>query len=205
MKDRLAAAQELKKEFPNEFAASKALAIANGDLKKSYEDLTVSILDQAKAASVVSKIQEIESKRADIAFQIAKNNSAKAAQLSRVKGVINPDATNNQNFGGFATIAGGISEEEQRKDIQHVIDLANLKATQDDKILAQKEKYLIAYAGGDAKLAKTIEGGGKIIQDVLKKYDGVDPAIAILASQKKLQSDILALKNELFIKRKNKG
>lgn len=189
--DRIKAAKELKKEFPDEFANSSALAIINGKLKSSYDDLTKTIIEQARAQSVLSKIQEIEAKRADIAFQRDKNNSAKFSEISKVKGIISGGS------GGTGGAGGIITEDQQRNNIKARTDIANKTLEENDKILKGQEDFLIKYAGGDKKLADIIEGGNDLIKDPLKRFNDIIKNASSSDDLKNLQKSLQAKLNSL--------
>lgn len=210
MQDRILAAQELKKEFPDEFANAKALAIVNGDLKKSYDDLSTSILEVARAQSVITKIQKIEQQRADIAFQIAKNNTAKAAQLQRLA---NGDVNilgEKMSLASSVLASQGIAQTPQqtaaavKAKIKSDTDIANADQLAKDKLLSNQETFLINYAGGNAKLAKILEGGGKIITNVLAKYDSILKADPTLADLQNLQASLQDVFNHLVVGKDDK-
>ncbi|SDE89309.1 hypothetical protein SAMN05216464_110213 [Mucilaginibacter pineti] len=57
--DRLLSVKELKKEFPSHFAGLKDEIIMNGNAKSSYDDLTKSISENARARAVEIKIEQL--------------------------------------------------------------------------------------------------------------------------------------------------
>lgn len=59
LEDRVKAANELRDLYPAEFQNSTALAIVNGTVKKSYDDLTDSIIRNAKSAAAQTEIAKL--------------------------------------------------------------------------------------------------------------------------------------------------
>jgi hypothetical protein len=185
MNDRLAAVKALKSEFPDTFANLKNEIILNGQAKASYDELTKSIIDNAKATAAKSKLTDIESKRLDIAFQKQQiedeANRQKALAKTRVL------STNTGSGGSFTQGTTGqdvtITKEEQEKTIE-IKKQGQLKEKEiDDKRLKNKEDFLLKYAGGENALAKAITDGNK--QVVQGSVEAID---AQIADQKRLQS-----------------
>lgn len=165
--DRIAAAQELKKEFPSEFANANNLAIINGKLKGSYDDLTLSILATARAKAASNKIADLAAKELDIDFQVQKINNARSNELGRVDG-----ATSGWSAGTGG--AGGVTSEElQRKNINVRADNAIKIQEQNKQIIQGQIDFLTQYVGGSQKLAAQIEGTNKLIKDPLKNFDTI--------------------------------
>lgn len=82
--DRLLAARELQREFPNYFKNIQTETILNGGASASYQQLTVDIVANAKALAAISKIKELEAKKADIEFEKLKTRSARAVERDRL-------------------------------------------------------------------------------------------------------------------------
>lgn len=162
MKDRLAAAKELKKEYPDALKNASDMAIANGLEKKSFDELTNSLIDNAKSMAVVKKLEENAAKEADINFEKAKIASTRMHQLSNLKG---GGKMSPENAAALSTIMGGeannISYEdavkERVKDINRIADEAQNKQDKSLGVLQNTDKWLNTYAGGDDKIAKAIE------------------------------------------------
>lgn len=77
-KDRLAAAEELKKLWPKELEHSSAQAIANGTEKDSLDSLTDSVVKLAKAKAAATAIEKTEGEIISLQIQRDKENAAKA-------------------------------------------------------------------------------------------------------------------------------
>lgn len=251
LKDRLAAAEQLRDSYAAEFQGATALNIINGKLKGSYDDLTTSIINVAKATAASAKIGALESTILDAEFQIAKNNAAKADELSKVKGVIGAGSVGTGGGGG----TGIVTEAAQRQNIKARIDQANLKPTQNIAIANNGITFLEGFVNGVTKQSQALKEANEFLGVNLEKFDsqiaGVkrkkqldnikdalqiklnqvglepgaadkiradlqkvddlekqytvkptktgkssDPAIALLASQTKLQQEIAALKDK---------
>jgi hypothetical protein len=152
-KDRIAAAKELKKEYPDALKNASDMSIANGDERKSFDDLTSSILENAKAAASLKKLQDNAAKEQDLQFQIDKNNSIKAQKEQQYTDQRNRDRKNPL-------------EDQSRMDAvmrnrfrqqKETTDQDNLKSQQDLDILKKQDEWVVKFAGGKDKIAKAIE------------------------------------------------
>jgi hypothetical protein len=161
MRDRLAAAKELKKEYPEEFANLSALAIANGKAKSSYEELTKSIIDNAVATAAKDKIEALESKKMDNFAQrtkvlVATTNEYNAALAESKKATSSSSAS---SFGATLTSKG--SQEADFKTIIHGIDYRRKKALDDlaksDKSFDDQIAAALNFGSGEAAVAAAIE------------------------------------------------
>lgn len=82
-KDRLLAAKELKKLWPEELENSSAQAIANGTETKSLDKLTESVVKLAKAKAAATQIEKTEGEIIALQIQQDKVNSAKSDELDK--------------------------------------------------------------------------------------------------------------------------
>lgn len=80
---RLKATQALQKEFPSVFSNISKEAILNGDAKISYDKLSSSILDNAKAKAAASKISDLVERQFEAEFQKEKIRNARLNELRR--------------------------------------------------------------------------------------------------------------------------
>jgi len=159
-KGRTAAAQELKKEFPDAFANSKTQAIMNGEEKKTFDDLSKSIYDNAKARAAASKIEKLAAEQLDAETQKEKirnaNTNEKAAfqkqydanlKDNQAKAAKNPyyvyESVGTFNVDADARANNAIKEQD-----------AIIKKTNDTIQFLQK------FAGGTSKIAEAISKGG---------------------------------------------
>lgn len=160
-KARTAAAQELKKEFPDAFANSKTQAIMNGEEKKSFDELTKSILDNAKARAAASKIEQLAAQQLDIDFEKQKIINVKNAEIARVKPV--------DQFAQNPNVDAPSRPLTEQEKAQSVIDQQNvlrqglateLKQKDDQRKLLQDQiDFLTAFAGGTNKIAAAMSKG----------------------------------------------
>jgi hypothetical protein len=196
MKDRLAAALELKKEFPNEFANTSSLKIINGELSKSYDLVTASILEQAKAKAAANKITEIEAKKQDAEFQKEKINNARNNQLADYSKFQKQNKINFEN--GSSTLKpGSIQDLANIKNIKN--DASEAYKVQNDliKILDGQEAFVTKYAGGGKKIAAAIEGNTNLIKEPVKNFQSLLTNIEQKADADNLQAALQAKLNAL--------
>ncbi|MBD1385734.1 hypothetical protein IDJ75_10630 [Mucilaginibacter rigui] len=200
MEERVKAAQELKKEFPNEFANASSLQIINGKLASSYDDVTKSIMSQARAKAGLDKITELEKTKLNAEIQKQKIRSAENyATQKAIKSDV--DFTMNKNPGMTLEEAKAYVLSHQavmqrnkvgadvvlKSGMASGVDLIHGSAVeaakaQDEIINSTKiqQENIQKLVGGGAKIASVIEGNNKLIQDPLKNFD----AIVKNASQK---------------------
>lgn len=158
-KDRIRAAQELKKEFPGEFKNASDLSIINGELSGVYQQLTVDILANAKAKAAASKISELAAKQLDIDFEKEKIVNAKRQEIANVK------PTKQLGGGAGDVISPFSSPEQQKKSVeaqqQTLKDLLRGELRNKDeqrKVLQDQIDFLTNFAGGNNKIAKALSG-----------------------------------------------
>lgn len=152
------AAQELQKIFPEAFKNSKIQAILNGEEKRSYDELTESIVKNARAKAAKDKLDEIESQRLELDFQRRKIRVANVSETRR----------NQALRGGTRTFIDQETGEERTvkvKDeaVDRRIADSNKRAKESLKILAERDKvlqaqesFLVRYVGKE-NIASVIE------------------------------------------------
>ena len=149
--DRLRAATELKKLFPEELEHSTAQAIANGTEAKSLDALTDSVIKLAKAKAAASQIEKTEGEIIALQIQRDKVNNAKASEIARV-----PKETSGKiGFGGVA-----FTQKDQIDAANYRANKANKDIQDQIKIKEQTIKYLEQY-GGLQKEAESLGGTPK--------------------------------------------
>lgn len=183
--DRLLAVRELQKEFPDYFKNISTEKILNGESSGIYKQLTVDILENAKAKAAATKISQLAAKQLDADFEKQKIYSARQSELSKVservvqRGV---GANSDQLF----TTSKSVLEKQAKDEINKRADLARNVQDQNKKDLQQQIDFLIAFAGGNNKIAKALSTGNtptdkntentfealkKQLDDVLAKSD----------------------------------
>lgn len=193
MDSRIQAAEKLKLLLPDELSTTSALAIVNGKLKDSYDDITKSIINTARALSINTKLSDITKQILDADLQIQKINNARSNELSRVKGTAQDLILGGSSLG---TSSGSVtlSEQDQKNIInkranQTIDDVNKLK-----KVLQGQSDFLFDFAKKNGiDLAAALEGSNKLIQKPLENFDKIIKA----ASDK---SDLELLKNSLQAK-----
>lgn len=166
MESRIQAAKDLRAQYPEEFANSSNLAIVNGKLKSSYDDLTKSIIENAKAEAAKSKIATLESSILDNQFQIDKNNVAKAKRISQVKPLSESQIQAQDRSGG-----GAISIKEQIAAITAETNFANKSPSENIKIAQGTVDYLSKLAAGVDKSAKTLGDANKLLGNNIQNFN----------------------------------
>jgi hypothetical protein len=162
MKDRLAAAKELQKEFPEYFGNIKTETILNGNAKKSYDELTTSIIANSRAKAAKDKIDELESQRLDAEFQKQKiiNATTNEANAAKTRTLQSQTTGSSLTGGGASTGAVTITRAEQIKAINERRDAALKIQDINIKSLQDQEDFLTKFAGLPT-IAQVIEDGDK--------------------------------------------
>lgn len=168
MQDRVSAAEELKKEFPTEFANSTALQLVNGDLAKSYDDVKKSIIAQAVAAANLTKVTELEGQKGALIAQQFEIQAKANIDKANAKGVA---ASTTSLPGGGGQFIPSITPAQQQKGIQEIADYQKQKLNPAIKALDDTIDAVISSAGGAGVLAKTISGANKVITGSLAQFD----------------------------------
>lgn len=171
MKDRLAAVKGLQKEFPDYFGNIKTENILNGNSKQAYDDLTQSIIANARAKAAKAKIDELEAQKLDKEYKIQKILNAITNEANAAK---DRTLTSSGGTSSFGTGTGGdvtITRLEQLETIGKRGKAAIDDVTASIKSLGAQEDFLIKQIGL-SKLASQVETTkpGKI-----KTEKGEDP------------------------------
>lgn len=182
-KDRVLAARELQKEFPDTFRNIKLETILNGGASDSYKQLTADILDNAKARAALTKIQELAGKQLEDDIKIQKIAIAFANENAKVKPVIQTAG----GAGGGSDVSGprftnaaqqAQSIKDQKENNRRRAQLAVDEARQDKKDLQAQIDFLTAFAGGNNKIAKSLA-----LKDTPKDKTGLEDVFARLSNQ----------------------
>lgn len=160
--DKLKAAIELKKLFPEELENSTAQAIATGKEADAMDRLKDSVVQLAKAKAASKEIEKQEGEIIALRMQQDKINSAKASQEERYLkqaeqerktfGAGNRSSTPGKTVGDQADAV----VREGFRQSKHMADLANKDIQDQIKIKEQTVKYLEQY-GGLQKEAESLD------------------------------------------------
>lgn len=156
--DRVKAANELRDLYPAEFQNSSALAIINGQVKKSYDDLTTSIIENAKSAAAQTQIAKLSGDILNAQIQIQKINNAKAAETHRVFAQEDDQASN-------------LSDEQK---IQQINQRALESIEDQKKLIAVRTgtiRLLEGYVKNVTSTATEIDNANKLLGDNLQNFD----------------------------------
>lgn len=158
MKDRLEAVRSLQKEFPDYFGNLTKEAILNGDAKKSYDELTLSIIKNAQATAAKSKIEALQGQILDAQFEKQKINNAAINELGRTKTKVSTSVGTLLDAGNGANVVSTKASQDAiikgRRDEALALQDANIKILQD------QSDFLVKFASLPS-LAKVIEDGDK--------------------------------------------
>jgi len=148
--DRLKSVKELKKEFPEHLKGIKDEDILNGNSKKTYQELTKSIFETARAKAALNKITEEASKILAADYQIEKIRNANYNEVKRKTEELakQPAFYRGGRSGSELEIYKRESDERARIAIEEQNQIK--KVTQDGI------DFLIKFAGGANTIAKTL-------------------------------------------------
>lgn len=195
VKERTEAAKKLQEQYPAGFANARTQAILNGEEKKTYDELTLSILKTAKAKAAQKKIEENTSKQIEIEFQQEKIRNANANEKKRYAeqgddgNLTNINATTgtiNQTKG--ATVA----EKKAASDARAKLALTET-ANQLKSIEVQNDFLLKFINAGSTKVTGLIN---QKKQQISEAQDALDKATTP-AKQAELRTRIEGLNKEL--------
>lgn len=164
-KDRIEAAETLKRLYPDLLKGASDQSIMNGEEAKSIDAITTAIIKEAQADAALSKIKKIEAERLDIQFQREKEHNANVNQLRRV-GNKDDNFADGTQIGRQSDNAAntGLSRDQriaaEKQSIKTQEQIQFQQAAQDDKVLAAQEDFLVKFAGKD-QLLNVIDKGGK--------------------------------------------
>jgi len=132
---RLKAVRQLQEEFPKTYKALSDEIILNGQDKLATDELTKSIVAQAKARAALGKISEIEGKILDSEYKKEKIRNAERAESARV--------ITGKSIGAAGFI---LDIESQRRDISKRAKLALDIEDQNQKVLISERDFLTKFA-----------------------------------------------------------
>lgn len=205
MKERLAAVQGLRSEFPAYFSQLDTEIILNGKAKQSYLDLAESIKTAARATAAKKQLEDLETQRLNIAEQKQKVENATTNEKARAK-----DRTFTVNTGSsFSQGTGGQTRVQTKEEEIQIIDARKKSALdaldKQDQLLDKQQKFIEGFIGTQNLTTKRItrqEGRNQSLNEIQLKQiiEDIDKEKAIYkegdAKLKELQSD-----KELFQKR----
>lgn len=205
-KERKAAADELQKQFPQTYKDLSDEIILAGKDKRAYDELTKSLLENARARAAKGKIDQIESELLDIADSKRKVMNATENELNAIE---KKGAADRERFIEEQEKAGKKGYGLRLKDKDNVIKTeqekiiarrnAALSEQQDrEKILKDQQQFLIKYVGGEKKIAKAIEDGRKPEKE--KKGKKEKTADELLADRVKKDQEIAKSQLDVAIK-----
>jgi hypothetical protein len=184
MEVRNKAAKELQDLFPKTYGNLSLEVIKNGEAKTSTDELTKSIIAQARAKAALAKISEIESERLDIENQKTKILNATTNEINRVKAPSRDIVFG----GGTGSIGGGggveVTIQDQKNKILERRIAANKILDVQLDALTQRENALTKSVGvsnivnevaiDNAKKLKTERtyGPATVKQDIGKSFFG---------------------------------
>ena len=174
MDKRIRAAKELKDMYPDILNNYSAEDIALGKAKKGYDDLTASILQNAKAQAAKNRITELEAEIQNRQFNIQKIQSITDKQSREAQPTV--------YVGDRGANSKLVTIEEKRLDIQ----LRRNKAIADEKKeidkLRASQEFFMSLAGGSTAVQQSIipaptkEKVAKVAKDVQKVEKFETPA-----------------------------
>ena len=162
MDKRIRAAKELKDMYPDILKNYSAEDIALGKAKKGYDDLTASILQNAKAQAAKNRITELEAEIQNRQFNIQKIQSITDKQSREAQPTV--------YVGDRGANSKLVTIEEKRLDIQ----LRRNKAIADEKKeidkLRASQEFFMSLAGGSTAVQ------GAVIPDATNAKATTTPA-----------------------------
>lgn len=189
MNKRLVAAKELKEQYPQLFANYSAEEIALGKAKKAYDQLTVSIIENARAKAAATKIAELEGQKLEEEARLVKIANAANAERSRLQ---------KEQSTKLFTVSGGATPQDKLIQGLKEIDEREKRAVADTKArITQLTSLQALYekVGGSAKKIQeaTID---EIIND---KKDPKEKLSSVQTILKKLRLEVEGLQNQLNV------
>lgn len=157
--ERIKYVQELKREFPAYFGQLTNEAILNGQAKISYDELSKSILESAKARAAKSKIDTLAAQQLEFEFSAQKVRNATDAEAARVRPYQTDIVTGGGNFGsgysgGTKTVT--ITAEYQKSVIAERRNAALAEIDENKATLQRQIDFLTQYVGGEKAIADGI-------------------------------------------------
>ncbi len=158
IKDRLDAVKALQTEFPDYFKNIQVETILNGGAKDSYDALTASILQNARAKAVKDKLDDLETQKLDKQFQIQKVANAITNESNRAKDVLIANQAPGAGTAGGAPILS--TRQNQQEAARGRGKAAIDPLLKDIASLNNQEKFLLDQVGV-AAVAKQVEATDK--------------------------------------------
>lgn len=168
---RIKAAKELIRLFPETFKAGSEEAIMNGNLGKSYQDLTKDIIANARAKAIAGKIAEEEAKILDAQIKRQKTVNANINENAKIKDV-RVDIGMGQSYIYSQEQQINANNKRTKEELAN-IDKIVAKAEQSQKFLQQfvGDKNLVNALVGDDKARKAAkETINEIERDFIKAF-----------------------------------
>ena len=196
MQTRIAAAQALREEDAATFANATNLAIVNGKLKQSYDDLTLSIIAQAKSEAALSKIQSLEGTILDNQYKIDQNNTAKARATERAYKNYDSEVDYQKKYG---TTGSGNDDPKNilgaaLLQIKSEADTKNLAPSQNIAIAQKVVTNLESYVTGISKGTTDLANANKLLGVNLQNFNNL---LANQSDKKDLDNIKAALQTKL--------
>lgn len=181
MAERIKAANILKEKYPEYLQNISAETIANGGAKSALDQLTNSILSNARAKAAAAKLSELEAQKLDLLTQRTKIYNDATKEIGSVKGT-----STDYVFGGGTGQMGGsggvvLDEAAQKRRIKERAEAAIKIVNDQVKDLQSRQDIITSLTGGTAieraiigentsKTAERISGNAKIILDKVGKH-----------------------------------
>lgn len=187
MDKRIAAAEQLREQYPAEFENSTNLAIVNGKLKNSYDELSQSILDTARSQAAITKIGTLASENFDQQLIIDENNIKKATQIQKAFADYKAQLARQSPASAAATAAGQSTFKADnqsfltpaallRDELAQIASQANAKNLEPTQIITTNNKtmkYLTSFTSDVTTQAKKLADANKLLGDNLENFNSV--------------------------------
>ncbi|MDB5286988.1 MAG: hypothetical protein JWR05_1937 [Mucilaginibacter sp.] len=151
--DRIKSVKQLKSEFPAHLKGIKDEDILNGNSKKSYDELTKSIFENAKSKAALNKMTDEANKMLDADFQIEKIKNANFNEKKRYEKEAAAAGNGSRGVGGRYPL------EIYKKDSDERARIAIQEQEKIKKATQSSIEYLTKFAGGAKNIAKTLTNG----------------------------------------------
>lgn len=150
---------KLQTLYPEYFKNLDDEAFRNGKAKKSYDDLSASLLQQAKAKAALTKMEQLYSKISDAEYQKEKIKIAHANEKIRFQKQMVDKGKSGGSFINPSYMQNSPEDRQEKEGIEN--RFKDSTADQDAIIDATTRQinYVVKSVGGANKLAKIINGG----------------------------------------------
>lgn len=202
MQDRLDAARQLREEATGEIKNATDLAIVNGDLKKSYDELTESIIANAKSQAAQNKIAQLSGDILNAQMQIQKIKNANAREIAKSK--------QDEKNGVYDGEGGGILAGE---NVRKSNERAKAAIAEQNEIIKQRTntiKELEGYVKNVDDAAKELADANSQLGTNLENFDKAlaaatnRPLLEQLQKNLQIKLDALAPSDQQFAEIQNK-